>query len=82
MLDNPAQRGIQLGTASMSNDCKANRLLRLPQVLERIPVSKSHWWDGVGKGRYPQPVRFGARITCWKLEDIEQLAACGPRPNE
>lgn len=38
-----------------------------------IPVSASTWWDGVRKGRFPQPVKLGPRITAWKVEDIHSL---------
>jgi hypothetical protein len=31
------------------------RLLRLPQVLELIPVSKSCWWQWVRDGKAPDP---------------------------
>lgn len=47
--------------------------LRLPQVLELIPVSKSTWWAGCKSGRYPQPVKLSARTTAWRVEDIEAL---------
>ena len=29
----------------------------VPPVPAIIPVSKSTWWEGVRKGKYPQPVR-------------------------
>lgn len=45
-------------------------LLRLPQVLEIIPVSKSAWWQGCKDGRYPKPVKLGPRTTVWKASDI------------
>jgi prophage regulatory protein len=48
--------------------------LRLPQILEIIPVSKSTWWAGVRSGRYPQPTRaLGIRITAWSVENIREL---------
>ncbi|MDD0812191.1 AlpA family phage regulatory protein [Curvibacter sp. RS43] len=31
-------------------------LLRLAQVLERFPVSRSKWYEGVKSGRFPAPV--------------------------
>ncbi len=48
-------------------------LIRLPEVLHFIPVGKSTWWRGVKSGRYPQPVKLGARITAWRSEDIRAL---------
>jgi predicted DNA-binding transcriptional regulator AlpA len=50
-----------------------NALLRLTQVLELIPVSKSSWWAGVKSGRFPQPVKLGPRTTAWKASDIAAL---------
>jgi len=50
------------------------KLLRLKQVLEVVPVSKSTWWAGVKAGRYPQPVKYlGPRTTAWKSDDIDAL---------
>jgi predicted DNA-binding transcriptional regulator AlpA len=53
-----------------------NRLLRLPQVLEILPVSKSHFWQGVKDGHYPAPVKLSKRITCWRESDIRALVDC------
>lgn len=47
--------------------------LRLPQVLAVYPVSKSTWWEGVRRGRYPAPVKIGARCSAWRAEDIRAL---------
>jgi predicted DNA-binding transcriptional regulator AlpA len=48
-------------------------LLRLPQVLALIPVSKSAWWSGCKNGRYPKPVKIGPRTSAWKGGDIIAL---------
>ena len=32
--------------------------LRLPQVLEIFPISRSSWWKGCKEGRYPQPLKL------------------------
>lgn len=49
--------------------------LRLPQVLEIIPVSKTTWLDGVKSGLYPTPVKIGKRATAWRVEDIRAFIA-------
>ncbi|EFI34081.1 phage transcriptional regulator, AlpA [Desulfonatronospira thiodismutans ASO3-1] len=54
-------------------DNQTEKLLRLRDVLDRIPVSKSTWWDGVKKGRFPKPIKLGPRTTCWKESDIDDL---------
>ena len=57
--------------------------LRLSQIIGRrrgesgeppiIPIGKSAWWAGVKSGKYPQPVKLGARTTAWRVEDIRTL---------
>jgi len=49
--------------------------LRLPQVLELFPVSKSGWWAGVKSGKYPKAVKLSERTTAWSVEDIRGLIA-------
>ena len=38
-----------------------------------IPVSKSTWWAGIKQGRYPKPVKIGARAVAWRVSDIRTL---------
>ena len=47
--------------------------VRLPTILELIPIGKSTWWSKVKTGEYPQPVKLGERTTAWKVEDIRSL---------
>ena len=57
----------------MSYELPDTGFLRLPQVLALIPVSRSSWWLGIRAGRYPVPVKLGARSTAWRAEDIRTL---------
>jgi len=45
--------------------------LRLEQVLQLIPVSKSTWWNGCKTGRFPEPYKLASRVTAWKASDIQ-----------
>jgi len=47
--------------------------LRLPSVLQLIPVSRSTWWAGVKSGRFPQAIKLGRRTTAWRAADITAL---------
>lgn len=47
--------------------------VRLPAVLAVFPVSKSAWWDGIKKGRYPTGVKLSERTTAWRVEAIRDL---------
>lgn len=57
----------------MEHKQRQERLLRLSEVLKRVPVSKAHWWAGVASGVYPQSVRLGKKVTCWRESDIAAL---------
>lgn len=48
----------------------ADALLRLPQVLSLIPVSRSEWWAGVAEGRYPRSIKLSPRVTVWRASEI------------
>lgn len=47
--------------------------VRLEQVLEVIPVSRSTWFRGIDEGRFPAPVKLGARASAWRVDDIRKL---------
>jgi prophage regulatory protein len=60
----------------MNNDFPKAGFVRLTGILAPdgpVPVSKSTWWAGVKDGRFPKPVKLGARITAWRVEDIRAL---------
>lgn len=44
--------------------------LRLNQVLEIIPVSRSTWYRGINEGIYPKQVKLSHKIAAWKLSEI------------
>lgn len=47
--------------------------LRLKQVLQIIPVSRSTWYRGIKAGVYPSPVRLSTNIAAWKYSDVSML---------
>lgn len=46
-----------------------------PPIPALIPVGKSCWWEGIRDGRFPRPIKLGARVTVWRVEDIRDLIA-------
>ena len=50
--------------------------VRLPQILEIFPLSKSVWWEGCRSGVFPKPVKLGPRTSAWRVEDIRALMEC------
>lgn len=51
------------------------RLYRLREVLARVPVSRSTWFAGIQKGRFPKGRCLGPRTTVWRSDEIERLIA-------
>jgi prophage regulatory protein len=45
-------------------------LMRIPQILKVIPVSKSKFWLMVQKGEFPKPVKIG-RSSFWTIEQVD-----------
>ncbi len=54
-----------------------DRLLKLPEVLTRVPVSRSRWFEGVRSGEFPAPVRLGLRAVAWRESDIALVVERG-----
>lgn len=48
-------------------------LLKLPEVLAALPVSRSSWYSGMRSGLYPQPVKIGPKSVAWRRCDIDRL---------
>jgi len=57
----------------VNNPIPSTGFMRLPAVLAVIPVSKSTWWAGVKRGRFPKAIKLSERITAWRVEDIQEL---------
>lgn len=56
-----------------STSTQPRKFLRIKQVLEIFPVSRSRWWQGVKAGEYPQGIRLSERCTAWLEADILAL---------
>lgn len=49
-----------------------NGLLRLWQVLEILPVSKSTFYQRIREGDFPAPIKNGG-CSFWRISDIATL---------
>jgi len=54
---------------------KSERLLRLPEVLSRIPYKRSRFLGLVREGVFPRPVKLGPRAVAWPESQIDALVA-------
>ena len=44
-----------------------------PPIQPLIPVSRTAWLNGVKAGKFPKPIKLGARSVAWKISDIKAL---------
>jgi len=51
------------------------QLLRLPQVRERVGLSKSELYRLVSLGRFPRPIPLGDRARAWDADEVEAWIA-------
>jgi prophage regulatory protein len=54
----------------MSNSNSEVTLMRIPQILEVMPVSKSKFWLMVQKGEFPKPIKIG-RSSFWTIDQVQ-----------
>jgi prophage regulatory protein len=47
------------------------KLLRLPQVLERVPFCRATIYQLMRKGEFPKQVKMGERSAGWVESEIE-----------
>jgi prophage regulatory protein len=51
------------------------RLLRLPNVLQRVALGRSQVYALVGAGKFPRPVHLGERTVAWVEREVDAWIA-------
>lgn len=54
----------------MSSGDVTMMLVRLPQILKILPISKSKFWQLVKSGEFPKPIKIG-RSSFWTMEQVQ-----------
>ena len=50
---------------------EAERLLRLPAVLDQTGLSRSELYRQVADGRFPKPVPISERLRAWRDQEVQ-----------
>lgn len=50
-----------------------DRFLRINEITEILGVSKSTIWSWLKQGKFVKPLKLSARVTVWKLSDINNF---------
>ena len=62
-------------TATTTHTASPEKLLRLSEVLTRVPISRSAWYQGVKDGKFPPPIKLGSKTSAWRESDVNRLIA-------
>ena len=54
------------------------RILRRPEVLDRVGFSQSTLYRLMELGAFPRPVRISTRATGWRSDEVEEWLASRP----
>ena len=57
----------------------SKKLLKLQQVIERVALSKSTIYRGMGDGSFPRSLKLGSRMVRWLSDDIDAYLSRLPR---
>jgi prophage regulatory protein len=48
-----------------------NAVLRFPQVRARVGLSRSMIYLAIAEGRFPRPIKLGARAVGWLESEVD-----------
>ena len=61
----------------------SDRLLRLPDALEVVGMSRSAWYEAMKRADAPKPYRLsGSKSVAWKQSELQAFIASRPRAHE
>ena len=46
--------------------------IRLPEVRQKVGMSKSYIYDLISQDKFPKPVKVSSRICCWVTAEVDQ----------
>ncbi|HYF47910.1 MAG TPA: AlpA family transcriptional regulator [Planctomycetota bacterium] len=59
----------------MTNPADEDRILRLPEVLQKTGISETTQWRLERAGKFPRRVNLGGRMVGWRLSEIHAWMA-------
>lgn len=62
-------------TAEARQEPTQDRVIRLPEVVGRVAIQRSHLYALVRKGLFPPPLALGGRAVGWRESDIADWIA-------
>ncbi|WHZ12499.1 MAG: hypothetical protein OJF60_002940 [Burkholderiaceae bacterium] len=63
--------GCNVTQALPSKTAQPERLVRLPELMALVGLSKSSIYDAMKRGEFPAPVKLSRRAVCWPASAID-----------
>jgi prophage regulatory protein len=67
---NTSPRGLS-AAAAVDSAHPSRKLLSLPDVLQRVPVSRARLYELIAAGEFPRQVKVGAR-SAWIEREVDR----------
>jgi len=48
-----------------------SKVIRLPQVADRVGIAKSTVWKWIKTKGFPRPTRLSPRVSVWKMSEVD-----------
>ena len=66
-----------------SQEARPERLLRIRQVQDRVPLGRATIYKRMKANTFPKPVELGGGIVAWRESEIESwIASCQPQASK
>lgn len=49
-----------------------SKILRLPQVREKVGLGKTAIYDKINEGAFPKPIKLGGRASGWLEDEVNE----------
>ena len=59
-----------------------SKILRMPDVLDKVGVSRTTIWRQVKAGTFPSPIRLSARSVGWRENEVDEWLDAQPAITE
>lgn len=62
-------------SATTTQQDRPTRLVRFPEVKDRVGLSRSSIYARIAEGTFPRPIRLGAKSVAWAESTIDSWIA-------
>ena len=49
-----------------------NRFIRMPDLRQKVGLSKSQIYKLIQQGEFPEPIKLGKKISVWTDSEVEE----------